>query len=165
MLFRPHEFRIPWLLAVTRRYRPNSKKKGISAMQAIKIPPLRSSIGLINFYRDMSPHRSHFLTPLTALLSKNVISRDVLLTFPDFSKPFETHTVTLNSNLVPSSIKKANPSPSLTKTKKRETSSLTHSADFQPIMTLSFRRSLLLRPQWQINSGLTNCPSLQFFKY
>ena len=54
--------------------------------------------------------RSEVLTPLTALVSKNakwqwtdaeqnafdtmkrIISREVLLSYPDFSKPFEIHT-------------------------------------------------------------------------
>ena len=91
---------------------PTPKK--ISAMQAIQPPTnistLRSFVGLINFYRDMWQHRSHLLAPLTTLLSKNIkwrwtdveqrafddiklmISRDVLLAYPDFSKPFEIHT-------------------------------------------------------------------------
>ena len=88
--------------------------KKIEAMKAIKPPTnltqLRSFIGLINFYRDMWKKRSHILAPLAALQSKNVkwrwteieqqafdeikrmISRDVLLAFPDFSKPFVIHT-------------------------------------------------------------------------
>ena len=88
--------------------------KKIEAMKAIKPPKnttqLRSFLGLINFYRDMWKKRSHILAPLAALSSKNVkwrwtdveqnafdeikrvISRDVLLAFPDFSKPFVIHT-------------------------------------------------------------------------
>ena len=87
--------------------------KKIEAMKAIKPPTnltqLRSFIGLINFYCDMWKKRSHILAPLAALQSKNVkwrwtevkqnafdeikrmISRDVLLAFPDFSKPFVIH--------------------------------------------------------------------------
>ena len=71
---------------------------------------LRRFIGLINFYRDMWIHRSDLLSPLTALTSKSipfkwtdieqkafemikkVISREVLLTYPDFSKEFHIYT-------------------------------------------------------------------------
>ena len=83
------------------------------------------------------------------------------LNVPRFSQTFRNPYGNSKFQLGTVVNQKANPSPSLTKKKKKkETSSLTHSADFQPIMTLSFRRSLLLRPQWQNNSGLTNCPSL-----
>ena len=71
---------------------------------------LRSFIGLINYYRDMWVHRSDLLAPLSKLTSTNVpwkwteveqkafekvkkiISKETLLSFPDFSKPFEIHT-------------------------------------------------------------------------
>ena len=88
--------------------------KKIAAIQNIAAPKtvreLRRFIGLINYYRDMWIRRSEVLTPLTALVSKNakwqwtdveqnafdtmkrIISREVLLSYPDFSKPFEIHT-------------------------------------------------------------------------
>jgi hypothetical protein len=65
---------------------------------------------MINFYRDMWKNRSSLLAPLTALTSKNVpcewtdehqknfdaikrvIGREVLLAYPDFNAPFQTHT-------------------------------------------------------------------------
>jgi hypothetical protein len=65
---------------------------------------------MVNYYRDMWIHRSDALAPLTALTSKNIrwvwtpehqaafgrtkllISREVMLAFPDFSQPFEIHT-------------------------------------------------------------------------
>jgi hypothetical protein len=61
---------------------------------------------MVNYYRDMWVHRSELLTPLTSMTSKNIefnwtdehqndfdninkiICREVMLTFPGLSKPF-----------------------------------------------------------------------------
>ena len=86
----------------------------IQAIQAIKEPKnkkqLRSFIGLVNYYRDMWIRRSHVLTPLTQLVSntakwvwtaehqkafttiKRIISREVLLAYPQFDQVFDIHT-------------------------------------------------------------------------
>ena len=71
---------------------------------------LRKFIGVVNYYRDMWIRRSEGLAPLSALTSKTtkwqwgpteqkafdtmkrIISKNTLLTYPDFSKPFDIHT-------------------------------------------------------------------------
>ena len=80
--------------------------KKVEAILKIKPPTnrreLRQFIGMINYYRDIWPQRSHNLTPLTALTAttvtwkwtkihqkefdrmKRVIAREMLLAYPDF---------------------------------------------------------------------------------
>ena len=92
--------------------RPQAKK--IEAIKALQPPKtrkqLRSLIGMINFYRDCWRGRSHLLSPLTRLMSKSIsfkwtpveqkafddikaaISKESLLTYPDFAKPFDVYT-------------------------------------------------------------------------
>ena len=71
---------------------------------------LRSFVGVIHYYRDMWKHRSDILTPLTKITFKHAtwnwtkeywkafanmkksISRETLLEYPNFSKPFVIHT-------------------------------------------------------------------------
>ncbi len=92
--------------------RPQPKK--IEAIQRLQAPrnrkELRRIVGLVNYYRYMWRHRSHLLAPLTSMLSttkkfiwtpecqaafdslKNAITKEVMLTFPDYSKPFHLFT-------------------------------------------------------------------------
>ena len=71
---------------------------------------LRSFIGFINYYRDMWKSRSDILTPLSSMTSKQakwdwntkcqqafdtikkLVSRNTLLSYPNFNEPFEIHT-------------------------------------------------------------------------
>ena len=91
---------------------PSMKK--VEAILKLETPKtrkqLRGFIGMVNYYRDVWPKRSHILAPLTALTSvkvkfkwtlehqhcfdqmKQTIAKETLLAFPDFSVPFEIHT-------------------------------------------------------------------------
>ncbi len=90
--------------AITRLQRPKTVKQ------------LKSFLGMVNFYRDTWAKRSHILAPLSDLISeigaknkhkrltwkaiheqafqeaKRAISREVMLTYPDFTKKFIIHT-------------------------------------------------------------------------
>jgi len=92
--------------------KPLSKK--VEAINNLAPPTnrrmLRQFIGMVNYYRDMWPRRSHVLAPLTRLTSKEVkwkwgpehqvafenmkriMARETILAFPNFNKPFEIHT-------------------------------------------------------------------------
>jgi len=92
--------------------RPTMKK--VEAIMNIATPKtrkqLRSFIGMVNYYRDMWPQRSHLLAPLSSLTSakvkwtwteecqtsfdnmKKLIAKETLLTYPNFNKTFEIHT-------------------------------------------------------------------------
>ena len=85
----------------------------VEAIKNIAVPTtkkqLRSFIGLINYYRDMWKHRSDILTPLSAMTSKQakwnwdtkcqkafdsikkIVSRETLLSYPNFNEPFDIH--------------------------------------------------------------------------
>ena len=100
---------------ITRKgIRPQPKK--IDAVLRIEEPKtikqLRSFIGMINYYRDVWPRRSHLLAPLTKLMKKDkskkfewgpeqkqafealkkMIAKETLLAYPNFNKPFDIHT-------------------------------------------------------------------------
>ncbi len=86
----------------------------VTAIQQLAEPTntreLREFIGMVNYYRDMWIHHSSVLAPLAALTSKtmkwewteqhskafalmkNIVSRETLLSYPDFSQPFDVYT-------------------------------------------------------------------------
>ena len=95
------------------------KVEAIKNLQAPKtVKQVRSFLGMVSYYKDMWKHRSHLLAPLTDLMAnadgkpgkktgpikwekvhqeafdkiKQAITNDVMLSFPDFNKPFEIHT-------------------------------------------------------------------------
>ena len=92
--------------------RPTIKK--VEAIMKIDTPKtrkqLRSFKGMVNYYRDMWPQRSHLLAPLSSLTSakikwdsttqcqkafedmKTLIAKEILLIYPNFKKPCEIHT-------------------------------------------------------------------------
>ena len=73
------------------------------------IKELRSFLGLVNYYRDMWPRRTHILAPLTAMTGKtpftwdathqhafdtmkSIVAADALLAYPDPNQPFAVET-------------------------------------------------------------------------
>ncbi len=86
----------------------------VTAIQQIAAPKtrkeLRKFIGMVNYYRDMWIRRSDVLAPLAALTSKTtpwkwtekhneafetmkrIVSKETLLTYPNFEIPFEIYT-------------------------------------------------------------------------
>ena len=94
--------------------RPNPKK--VKAIQALERPTtvtqVRRLIGMVQYYRDLWPKRSHILEPFTAVSSgkkhakikwtpdlesafhavKKMVCTETLLTYPDWNKPFDVHT-------------------------------------------------------------------------
>ena len=89
---------------------PKKIKAILNLARPKKKKDLRRFIGLINYYRYMWRKRSHLLAPLSELTAKNVpfkwtaecersfkelkrvVSREVLLSFPDYAKKFELYT-------------------------------------------------------------------------
>jgi len=73
---------------------------------------VRHFIGMVQYYRDLWPRRSHLLTPFTEISSgpkgkkiswndeleqafndtKAMICKETLLIYPDWNKPFDIHT-------------------------------------------------------------------------
>ena len=94
--------------------KPNPKK--IKAIQEMNRPTttteVRRFIGMVQYYRDLWPRRSHLLTPFTEISSgpkgkkiswndeleqafndtKAMICKETLLIYPDWNKPFDIHT-------------------------------------------------------------------------
>ena len=88
-------------------------KKKIDAVLRLKPPcnikELRAFLGMVNYYRDMWPRRTHTLAPLTAMTGKApfqwtpvhqkefeqmkaLISTDAILAYPDPTKPYDVQS-------------------------------------------------------------------------
>ena len=87
--------------------------KKVDAIRQIATPKsikdVRKFVGMVNYYRDMWIRRSDVLSPLMKLCSKKatftwgeeqqtafntmkkILSRETLLSYPDFDKPFIIH--------------------------------------------------------------------------
>jgi hypothetical protein len=102
-------------------------KKKIDAVLQMQPPTnlkqFKGFIGMVNYYRDMWPHRSHFLSPLTAKKGappkgvktppfkwtpemqkafeemKALMAAEVLCAYPDHNKPFKIYTDASNYQL------------------------------------------------------------------
>ena len=98
---------------ITRKgVKPDPKK--VSAIFNIAQPKgkrdVQKFVGMVNYYRDLWIRRSHVLAPLTKLVGANakwqwtekeqnafdtmkrIVSKEILLAYPDFNKPFDIHT-------------------------------------------------------------------------
>ena len=105
-----------WLTPVG--VKPLRKKiQGIIDMEEPKdLSQLCSFLGMVTYYRDMWPRRSHILAPLTDLIGtkkfqwgppqskafkemKSLIAKDTLLAYPDHNLPFHVETDASNYQL------------------------------------------------------------------
>ena len=93
------------------------KKKVDAILKMAKpktVTELRSFLGAVTYYRDMYPHRSHILAPLTAMTGHNrkktqlldwtpecdlafkqmkaLLAEEAMLAYPDHNKPFDIYT-------------------------------------------------------------------------
>ena len=111
--------------------KPQEKK--VEAMRRIKPPTnskqLKRFLGMVNFYRDVWKSRSHILAPLNKLSSKTgklnwrwgkeqqtafetakeMLAKEALLSYPDFSKPFDLYTDASDKQLGATLVQKGRP--------------------------------------------------------
>ena len=88
-----------------------SKVEAVKAIDVLtKVNDVQRFVGLVNYYRDMWIKRAHTLSPLTKPFStkvkfkwndvennsfldmKNIVGRDVLISYPNFSENIIIHT-------------------------------------------------------------------------
>ena len=97
-------------------HRSKTLVKKVDAILKMKPPmnatELRTFLGMVTYYRDMWPRRSHVLAPFTKLAGlkkrekvtwmpeldkafarmKSVIAQDALMAYPDHNLPFDIYT-------------------------------------------------------------------------
>jgi hypothetical protein len=103
-------------------------------MEAPKsLKQLRGFIGMVNYYRDMWPHRAHVLAPLTAKTGapkkgkkqakflwtpkiqsafeqmKALMAMDTLCAYPNHNKPFHVYTDAQTTNSAPALCRTVSP--------------------------------------------------------
>ena len=154
--------------------------KKIEAMQRIAPPTnrrqLRRFLGMVNYYRDMWVRRSEVLAPLAALSSektpwkwtpacdkafqtiKRILSKEVLLSYPDFNLPFDIHTdasdvqlgavISQNNHPIAFYSRKLNPAQTRYTTTERELLAI--------VETLKEFRNILLGQQITIHTDHKN---------
>ena len=92
------------------KHLPNKVKAITQIARPTSTKHVRSFVGLVNYYKDMWPKRTHFLSHLTDVCStrkkfvwtdiqehafqsiKRLVSEDVMLRFPNHKEPFQIFT-------------------------------------------------------------------------
>src|SRR5687768_15324590 len=164
--------------------KPTSKK--VEAILKLTPPTkkkeLRRFIGMINYYRDIWPQRSHILAPLTDLTSENVpwkwteeaqnafnemkraIARETLLAYPNFNEVFDIHTdaslyqlgayISQNGKPIAFYSRKLNPAQTRYTTTERELLSI--------VEVLKEFRNILLGQQIRVHTDHENLTQKKF---
>jgi hypothetical protein len=143
---------------------------------------LRRFLGMVNYYRDMWIRRSDVLAPLTKLVSneakwlwtpeqqkafetmKQIMSKETLLSYPDFSQPFDLHTdasksqlgavLSQNNNPIAFYSRKLNPAQTRYTTTERELLAI--------VETLKEFRNILLGHQVRVYTDHQNLTYKEF---
>src|SRR5687767_9582304 len=170
---------------ITRNCIKPTSKKGEAILKLTpltKKKELRQFIGMINYYRDIWPQRSHILVPLTGLTSENMpwkwteeaqnafdemkraIARETLLAYPNFNEVFDIHTdaslyqlgacISQNGKPIAFYSRKLNPAQTRYTTTERELLSI--------VEVLKEFRNILLGQQIRVHTDHENLTQKKF---